>query len=140
MDKQVVLVLGLLALASQCYGHTKDEVSEAIKSFGSSCDPPPTDADVEALMNHDENPPKTVKCFMNCLAKQTSMLVDGKIDVDMLKNFLSMAYEGNEKEIENIGEECNKATQNPDECELAFEYNVCVMKGMEANGMEIKKL
>lgn len=140
MQKQTALVFGLIALVVHCHGHSKEEAKEAIQSFGASCDPQPTEADADALISMDSNPPPSTKCFMNCMMKQVSLLVDGKIDVDMLQSFMSMAYENKDTEVKQFGEECNKAPQNNDPCEQAFEFSKCIMKGMEANGMEIPKL
>lgn len=140
MLKQIVLVFGFIALATHCQGHTKDEAKEGLKAFGASCDPQPTEADLEAFVNMDPNPPKTAKCFMSCLMNQTTLVVDAKLDVEMLKSFMSMGFEGKDAETEKIGKECRDAPQNGDPCEQAFELSKCVLKGMEANGMEVPKL
>lgn len=140
MSKGIGLVFVLIALATNSNGFTKEEAKEAVKSFGSTCDPPPNDNDIEAYVSMDPNPPKSTKCFMRCLMEQGTLVADGKLDVEMMKSLMSMVFENKDNEFQKMGDDCNNAPQNTDPCEQAFEYGRCILKAMEADGIEIPKL
>lgn len=101
-----------------------------------------TDADVNALLDHQIPTTKSGKCLAACLGETTGIVKDGKPSIEGSVNLAKMAFEGNEKAISvarEVATECGSIA-DADRCELAGKMMNCMHEAFTKRGINPEEI